>query len=60
MSGPIVPSAYRVAGKRQELEDTWTLSLEPADGGEEVGDFLPGQFSMLYAFGSGEVPISLS
>lgn len=54
----MLPFAYRVLGKRQELEDTWTLDLEPA--GDGVGEFRPGQFAMLYAFGSGEVPISVS
>ncbi len=55
----MLPSSYVVTGKRQELGDTWTLELEPA-GGDGVGDFQPGQFSMLYAFGAGEVPISVS
>jgi NAD(P)H-flavin reductase len=56
---PMLPRSYVVAGKRQELGDTWTLELEPA-GGDGVGEFQPGQFSMLYAFGAGEVPISVS
>jgi NAD(P)H-flavin reductase len=56
---PMLPVAYVVADKRQELGDTWTLELEPANG-EGVGVFGPGQFSMLYAFGAGEVPISVS
>jgi NAD(P)H-flavin reductase len=56
---PMLPSPYRVTGKRQELGDTWTLELEPA-GGDGVGEFRPGQFSMLYAFAAGEVPISVS
>src|SRR5215207_4478301 len=56
---PMLPTAYVVAGKRQELADTWTLELEPAEG-DGVGEFSPGQFSMLYAFGAGEVPISVS
>jgi NAD(P)H-flavin reductase len=56
---PMLPTSYVVAGKRQELADTWTLELEPA-GSEGVGEFSPGQFSMLYAFGAGEVPISVS
>jgi NAD(P)H-flavin reductase len=56
---PMLPSAYVVTDKRQELADTWTLELEPA-GGDGVGEFAPGQFSMLYAFGAGEVPISIS
>ena len=56
---PMLPRSYVVAGKRRELDDTWTLELEPAaDGG--VGEFRPGQFSMVYAFGAGEVPISVS
>ena len=55
----MLPVSYVVADKRQELADTWTLELEPA-GGDGVGEFRPGQFSMLYAFGAGEVPISVS
>jgi NAD(P)H-flavin reductase len=57
--GPMVPRPFRVVSRRQELEDTWTLGLEPADGGEAPA-FCPGQFNMLYAFGVGEVPISIS
>ena len=59
VADPMLPTSYVVADKRQELGDTWTLELEPA-GGEGVGEFHPGQFSMLYAFGAGEVPISVS
>ena len=59
VADPMLPTSYVVADKRQELEDTWTLELEPA-GGDGVGEFRPGQFSMLYAFGAGEVPISVS
>ena len=56
---PATPTAYRVAAKRRETSDSWTLDLEPAVG-DGLPAFLPGQFSMLYAFGSGEVPISVS
>jgi NAD(P)H-flavin reductase len=56
---PMLPVSYVVAEKRQDLADTWTLELEPA-GGDGVAAFGPGQFSMLYAFGAGEVPISVS
>ena len=56
---PMLPASYVVADKRQDLTDTWTLELEPA-GSDGVGAFRPGQFSMLYAFGAGEVPISVS
>jgi NAD(P)H-flavin reductase len=59
IADPMLPTNYVVAGKRRDLGDTWTLELEPA-GGEGVGAFSPGQFSMLYAFGTGEVPISVS
>ena len=59
VADPLLPVSYIVADKRQDLADTWTLELEPADG-NTVGEFNPGQFSMLYAFGAGEVPISVS
>ncbi len=55
----MVPVPVRVAGARRETADTWTLALEPpAVGG--AWRFRPGQFNMLYAFGVGEVPISIS
>jgi NAD(P)H-flavin reductase len=57
---PRLPVAYRVATKRRELDDTWTLEIEPAAGGDRLEEFGPGQFGMLYAFGVGEVPISIS
>jgi NAD(P)H-flavin reductase len=49
---------WRVAGNRQESYDTVTLELEPPAG--STFSFQPGQFNMLYAFGVGEVPISVS
>jgi NAD(P)H-flavin reductase len=52
------PRPFRVAARAQETHDTWTLRLEPADG-VPLG-IRPGQFAMLYAFGVGEVPISVS
>lgn len=55
----MVPDAFRVLRKRPETADTWTLELEPAAGGGGPA-FAPGQFSMLYSFGAGEVPISVS
>jgi NAD(P)H-flavin reductase len=53
-----LPAPFRVTGKRRETHDTWTLALEPV--GMPVDPFEPGQFAMLYAFGAGEVPISVS
>ena len=55
----LAPVAFRVAGRRRETGDTWTLELEPARGGR-LADFAPGQFAMLYAFGAGEAPVSVS
>jgi NAD(P)H-flavin reductase len=43
---------------RRELSDITTLELVAVAG--EVPAFLPGQFNMLYAFGLGEVAISMS
>jgi NAD(P)H-flavin reductase len=54
-----IPAAFRVADKQRETGDTWTLRLEPA-GEPEPERFAPGQFAMLYAFGVGEAPISIS
>jgi NAD(P)H-flavin reductase len=56
---PMLPVSYVVAERRQDLADTWTLEVEPANG-DGLAAFGPGQFSMLYAFGAGEVPISVS
>jgi len=54
-----VPIPFRVADRRAETHDTWTLRLEPA-GGDALPAFAPGQFAMLYAFGAGEAPISVA
>jgi NAD(P)H-flavin reductase len=56
--GPMAPAPFRVVRRRRETHDTWTLELEPA-GGPRL-DVQPGQFTMLYPFGIGEVPISVS
>ena len=49
---------WRVAAARPESHDTVTLDLEPPPG--RAFSFRPGQFNMLYVFGIGEVPISVS
>jgi NAD(P)H-flavin reductase len=56
--GPMVPAQFTLAAKRQDTVDTWTLELEPPS--RERARFAPGQFTMLSAFGCGEVPISIS
>jgi len=55
----MAPALYRVENRRRETSDTCTLTLVPA-GGSAPSRFLPGQFNMLYVFGRGEVPISIS
>src|SRR5690242_5852225 len=57
-AGAIAPRPFRVVRRRRETADTWTLELEPLDG--PPLDVRAGQFTMLYAFGIGEVPISVS
>lgn len=54
----MIPVPYRVVGRRAETHDTATLVLRPVD--VRIGLARPGQFTMLYAFGVGEVPISMS
>lgn len=56
---PMLPQPYTVREVVKETPDTFTLSLEPSN--TINGDrFQPGQFSMLWAFGVGELPISIS
>jgi NAD(P)H-flavin reductase len=55
---PFLPIPYQVAGRRRETGDTVTLRLRPPEGRPPA--FQPGQFNMLYLFGIGEVPISIS
>ena len=56
---PMLPQLYRVQRVRREIPDTFTLELEPGDG-VEIPPFASGQFNMLYVFGVGEIPISIS
>ncbi len=57
--GSMTPVFFRVLKTRQETRDTFTFELELREGVREF-PFAPGQFNMLYAFGTGEVPISIS
>ncbi len=50
----LLPASVAVTSRHRETHDTWTLRL---DGGPQ---YAPGQFGMLYAFGAGEAPISVS
>jgi len=56
---PMLPQRYHVQRVRREIPDTFTLELEPEEGGD-IPPFVTGQFNMLYVFGVGEIPISIS
>lgn len=55
----MIPIPYIVRRVHHETKDTLTIEMEPSSGAA-TGPFKPGQFNMLYAFGIGEVPISIS
>jgi len=55
----MIPSQFRICHKIRESSDTYTLELEPINGGAGF-PFSSGQFNMLYVFGVGEAPISIS
>lgn len=54
----MVPHPCRVEQVTKETPDTFTLALAPERDSQE--HFQPGQFSMLWVFGVGELPISIS
>ena len=53
------PHLYGIQRVRKETEDTFTLELQEKSGRHKLS-FAPGQFNMVYVFGVGEVPISIS
>ena len=55
---PMTPLPYRVVRRKRESVGVWTLELEPVH--TSIEPIAPGQFTMLYAFGVGEAPISTS
>jgi len=55
---PLAVHPHVVCSRHRETADTVTLALEPVRG--DGWGSLPGQFNMMYAFGIGEVPISVS
>jgi anaerobic sulfite reductase subunit B len=58
MEPTMVPLPYVVHSAYRETYDTVTLVLEPVDA--TLPTWEPGQFTMLYAFGVGEIPVSVS
>jgi NAD(P)H-flavin reductase len=56
---PWAPTPFAVTERIPETVDTATFALAPRGNGARLA-FAPGQFNMLYVFGIGEVPISIS
>ncbi len=59
MQSPMTPWPYRIQKVIRESHDTFSLNVVPKNSPDSM-TFNPGQFNMLYAFGVGEVPISIS
>ena len=55
---PLTPDPFIIRRIIKETYDTFSLELESFNRTDFV--FFPGQFNMLYVFGTGEVPISIS
>ena len=55
---PMCPVPFRVLDRRVETADSVTLRLAPA--GAALPSFRPGQFTMLYCHGIGEIAVSIS
>ncbi len=55
----MTPDIFFVERRTEEFPGTFTLHVKKQTD-HEVPPFRPGQFNMLYAFGAGEVPISMS
>ncbi|WP_369359911.1 FAD/NAD(P)-binding protein [Streptomyces sp. cg2] len=54
----LVPVPYRVAERTDQSPDTADVVLDPVS--DPLPPFVPGQFAMVYAFGVGDIPLSLS
>jgi NAD(P)H-flavin reductase len=58
LTDPFLPQLYRVTRAAPEIPDVVTIDIEPVSGRRP--SYGAGQFNMLYAFGVGEVAISMS
>jgi len=58
MNDPMIPMIFEVSKNRRETLDVRTIELTPKNGDQLR--FLPGQFMMIWSFGVGEAPISIS
>ena len=57
---PMLPYLCRVIDRQQENDDTFTLMMTPKGDAPFANGFAAGQFDMLYVYGVGEIPISIS
>ena len=57
---PMLPYLCQVVDRHQENDDTFTLMLTPEGDAPFANGFGAGQFDMLYVYGVGEIPISIS
>jgi NAD(P)H-flavin reductase len=58
-TAPMIPRPFLLRSILTETADAFTLELESANGQKEFA-FAAGQFNMIYLFGIGEAPISIS
>ncbi len=58
-NSPMFPWPFQIRQVKRETEDTFTVELLPPGESGEFS-FRPGQFNMVYVYGVGEVPISIS
>lgn len=56
----LIPKIYQIKSVTHETSDVFTWVLTAKESGSVETTSTPGQFNMLYHFGFGEVPISLS
>ncbi|KAA3655847.1 MAG: Ni/Fe hydrogenase subunit gamma [Calditrichaeota bacterium] len=56
---PMLPESFSVKRIKNETDDTFTVELQPSKKVLDLS-FEAGQFNMLYIFGVGEIPISIS
>ncbi len=55
----MIPTTYKVQKFFKETHDTFTIELKSIEN-KNGFSFEPGQFNMIYIFGVGEIPISIS
>jgi NAD(P)H-flavin reductase len=55
----MLPRQFRITRFKRETSDTFSMEFEPVSENKAF-NFEPGQFNMLYIFGVGEIPISIS